>query len=80
MVAVVDAGTPGCAVDTLSCARLSPSTLTWMPPICRQSVNSTERRASSVLVMRTSVFIASMLFTVSKTLAAGTSTITAATS
>jgi hypothetical protein len=45
MVELVDVGMPGCAVDTISCDKLSPSWLTWMPPICRPSVNSAERRA-----------------------------------
>ena len=80
MVEVVELLTPGWAVDTISCARLSPSTFTWMPPICRPSVNSTERRASSVRVTLTSVFLPSIDLTVSKTLAGATSTMTVATS
>jgi hypothetical protein len=44
----VQVAMPGCAVDIVNCARLSPSGLTWIPPICRPAVNSTERRTSSV--------------------------------
>ena len=80
IVELVDAAIPGCAVETINCDSLSPSGLTWMPPIYLPSLNSTDRFAASTCVTLTSSFRFRRCSTAPNTLSGSTSTITLATS